>query len=186
MTCTQADVDTSILGAALRSIGVLVGTPHSEETPARLHRYLIYWSHWTTDPPFNVTTFRNEHPRVDQLITIPGISFWSCCSHHLLPFHGKATVGYLPNERIIGLSKVTQVVRWMAKKPQVQEHLAHEIADFLEERLDPLGLAVYIRAWHTCQMLSVGPDAPQMVTTVLRGRLKKHPAKDEFLMEVQR
>jgi len=172
--------------ALLQHEGPLLQGPHTKETPRRLLRYLQYWSNWDSDPPFNVTTFHNRNPKVDQLITIPGITFWSCCSHHLLPFHGKATVGYLPNEHIIGLSKVAQVVRWIAKKPQVQEHLAHEIADFLEERLVPLGLAVYIRAWHTCQMLSVGPDAPQMVTTVLRGRLKNHPAKDEFLMEVTR
>lgn len=161
-------------------------TEHMEDTPARLLRYLIHWSGWEPDPPFNVTAFANENPRVDQLIIVPGVSFWSCCSHHLLPFHGHVTVGYLPDGRIIGLSKVAQAVRWIAKKPQVQEHLAHEIADFLEERLAPLGLAVYIRAWHTCQMLSVGPDAPQMVTTVLRGNLRNHSAKAEFLMEVTR
>jgi len=178
------DEERAQLKALLDDIGILDYVPeeHMKDTPRRLLKYLHYW----LAPPreFSMTTFANDNPKVDSLITIPNISFWSCCSHHLLPFFGHVSFGYLPDEKLIGLSKVAQLVRWLARAPQVQEHLATEIADFLEAELSPLGLVVHIRAWHTCQLMSVGPDAPQMVTTVVRGRLLNPSAKAEFLQEV--
>lgn len=160
--------------------------PHTKDTPRRLLRYLKHWTGWAPLPPFKVTTFKNEDPKVDQMIHVPKITFWSCCSHHLLPFFGEVSISYVPNQKLMGLSKFAQIVRWRAQKPQVQEHLAEEIAAYLEGALSPDGLGVYIRAWHTCQLLSVGPGAPQMVTTVVRGALKEfEAARAEFLREVR-
>lgn len=181
------DINESDLKHVLDRLGLFDPTAaHTKDTPRRLLKYLKHWTDWPGQAPFKVTTFVNESPVADQMITIPNVPFWSCCSHHLLPFFGEVSVAYVPGHWLVGLSKVAQIVRWIAKKPQVQEHLAEEIADYLSALLDPRGLGVYIRAWHTCQLLSVGPGAPQMTTTVVRGVLKNHAAKDEFLREVRR
>jgi GTP cyclohydrolase I len=171
-----------LLFQVLKSLELADGTQHTADTPRRLLRYLEYWT--DTAPDFTPTTFRNINPVVDQMIVVAKISFWSCCSHHLLPFHGHISVGYVPDSRLIGLSKIPQIVRWLAHKPQVQEHLTHEIADYLQSMLDPKGIAVHIKAVHTCQMMSVGPDVPPMLTTDLRGVMMKPTAKAEFLQEV--
>lgn len=173
-----ADELQDILDADL---GVLRPGPHMARTPERLLRYLKYWQRSTGELPFKFTAFENVDPVVDQMVVIGPITFWSCCSHHLLPFFGNVVVGYLPDAYIVGLSKVAQLVRHKARKPQVQEHLAHEIAYFLERVLVPHGVAVYIKAIHTCQMMSVGPDVPPMQTTVLRGDMHKPRAQAEFL-----
>jgi len=159
--------------------------PHTRDTPRRLLKYLRHWT-GNEECPFTPTCFANEHPRVDQMVHIAPISFWSCCSHHLLPFHGYAWVSYIPDNSLIGLSKVAQLVRWKAQRPQVQEHLTHEITFWLQDLLEPVGVGVHIRAHHTCQMLSVGPDAPQMKTTAFRGALKSSVAARAEFMEAIR
>lgn len=178
--------EEQVIHDLLVSIGIDLGNEHTVGTPVRLLNYLSYWAKTQLDVPFVPTTFANKDPKVDEMVTIGPISFWSCCSHHLLPFHGHAWVAYLPNEHIIGLSKVSQAVRWLARKPQVQEHLTDEVANFMEIFAKPNGVAVRIKAWHTCQFLSVGPDAPQMVTTALRGDMHRDRAQAEFLQEVNR
>lgn len=163
---------------------------HTKDTGRRLLKYLRYWTEepWvgTDGAAFRPTIFPNENPTVDQMIHVAPISFWSCCSHHLLPFHGHAWVSYIPGEWLIGLSKISQIVRRLAKKPQVQEHLTQEIAHYLEDLLEPVGLGIQTLAHHTCQMLSVGPDAPLMKITDVRGVCRTSPAaRQEFLEAIK-
>lgn len=166
----------NLLPARARQVGAL----HWNRTPERLARYLTHlgrggdYTRWTT---FEATT---RH-----MIVVPHIPFWSACSHHMLPFIGTASVGYIPKERIIGLSKIPLLVRDIAQGFWIQEDLTKAISDKLDELLSPSGIGVQIRAQHTCQLLDVGVPIPWMVTTELHGFMLHTPAaKSEFLAAI--
>lgn len=162
--------------------------PHTARTPQRLVHYLQYLL--PSEEDVVLTCFPNDSPRIDQMIVVPHIPFWSACVHHCLPFVGTMSVGYVPGERVMGLSKIPLYVRAVARGFWMQEHLGHCIADEFERVLEPLGVAVHIRAMHTCQLVKLKvPPAPEMVTTVLRGYF--HPlhlsggiSRDEFFKVV--
>jgi GTP cyclohydrolase I len=131
---------------------------------------------------FNPTTFPNDGG-YDELVVATGIPFHSMCEHHLLPFVGVAHVGYLPGERIIGLSKLARVVDLFARSPQVQERLTTQVAGWLDEQLAPRGVGVVLEAEHMCMSLRgvVKPGA-RTVTSALSGRLRDDPrTRQEFL-----
>ena len=122
------------------------------------------------------TTFEAEH---DEMVMIRDIPLYSVCEHHLIPFHGKAHVAYIPGEdgRITGLSKVARMVDEFAKRPQVQERLTTQIADALMEALKPLGVFVVIEAEHLCMsMRGVRKPGSLTVTSAVRGEFKNNPA----------
>jgi GTP cyclohydrolase IA len=132
--------------------------------------------------PFNPTTFPNDEG-YDELVVARGIPFNSLCEHHLLPFHGVAHVGYLPGERIIGLSKLGRVVDLFARRLQVQERLTSEIAAWLDDHLAPKGVGVVIEAEHLCMSLR-GAQKPGTLTatSALRGLVRNDPrTRQEFL-----
>lgn len=120
---------------------------------------------------FAMTTFPNDEDYSD-LVLVRGIPFTSLCEHHLLPFHGTADVGYLPGDRLVGLSKLARIVDWYARDLQVQERLTVQIADHLEGHLQPAGLGVVLRAEHLCMSmrgaLAVGATTE---TSVFRGEV---------------
>lgn len=119
----------------------------------------------------------------DQMVVVGGIRVVSLCEHHLLPFTGTAVVGYLPNGRVVGLSKIPKTVDAFARRLQVQERLTEQIADALVEHLDPLGVGVLIRAHHSCAGLrgALQPDLT-MTTSAMRGvMLTKPEARAEFM-----
>jgi GTP cyclohydrolase I len=125
-----------------------------------------------TPAPFELTTFPNDEG-YDELVLARDIPLRSVCEHHLLPFVGVAHVGYLPGERILGLSKLARVVGHFAARPQVQERLTKQIADWLEERLEPRGVGVVIAAEHTCMTLrGVQAIGSSTVTSTLLGTLR--------------
>lgn len=165
---------------ALRRLGIATDGTHNDLTPYRLCHYLSYLA--TPAEEFHLTAFPNEDPKVSHMVTVPAIPFWSACSHHTLPFVGKVSVGYVPNNLLIGLSKIPLLVRSLARGFWVQEHLANTIADKLEETMTPQGVGVMIEAMHTCQLLDLKqPPIPVMRTTVLRGiMLHGEKARDEF------
>ena len=115
------------------------------------------------------------------------ISFYSLCEHHALPFHGFAHVGYVSHERIIGISKLTRLVRMLARRFTVQERLGEEIADALAELMDPHGVAVYLEAVHLCtQMRGVREEHSKTTTTVWRrGYTDNAELRRDFLAEVR-
>lgn len=125
----------------------------------------------------------------DELITVGPISFVSVCNHHVLPFHGKAWIGYVPDGKVAGLSKFARTVNHFARQLQVQEELTKQIADYLEYRLEPRGVVVHLMAEHTC-MTFRGAQSPGTLTasTVTRGVFADHTrtAKAEFLSTIAR
>jgi GTP cyclohydrolase I len=148
------------------------------DTPRRVAAAL---AELLTPLPFTPTTFPNEG--YDELVMARSIPFASLCQHHLLPFRGLAHVGYLPGDRVVGLSKLARVVEWFARDLQTQERLTEQVAGWLEEQLDPRGVGVVVDAEHLCMTVR-GVQAPgvRTLTSALRGRVRDDPrTRAEFL-----
>jgi GTP cyclohydrolase I len=138
-----------------------------------------------------------ENPRVhlnrtftqkyDEMVLVKDIDFASMCEHHLLPFMGQAHVAYLPNGRIVGLSKIPRVVEALARRPQVQERMTEEIADLLMDALDARGVAVILEATHTCMSIRGVRKANSVTTTsAMRGTFRTNPATRSELLALVR
>lgn len=170
-----------------RAFGMDTSDPGTELTPRRYIRALLDATAGYEGDPKLLTVFATEcrggpDCRSSQVIEGP-IPFFSLCEHHVLPFHGRAYVGYIAHEHIIGLSKLTRLVRLFAKRFTLQERVGREIADTLEAMLQPHGVAVYLEAQHLCtQMRGVREEAPYTKTTFWRGLYDEDPAlRAEFL-----
>jgi GTP cyclohydrolase I len=162
----------------LRALGSDVAAEGLRETPRRV---ADAFTELLTPRPFRATTFPSEG--YDGLIIARSIPFHSLCMHHLLPFHGVAHVGYLPRDRIIGLSKLGRVVELFARDLQIQERLTTQVAGWLQEELDPKGVGVVIEAEHLCMSLrGVQKVGATTVTSALLGRVREDPrTRQEFL-----
>lgn len=162
---------------AVRDILVAVGEdPEREglkETPQRVARmYAEMFSGLYEDPKQHLKLFGENSN--DEMVIVRDIPFASMCEHHLLPFYGKAHIAYIPSDnKIIGLSKFARIVDNFARRPQVQERLTHDIADFINENLKPKGVAVIIEAEHTCMNIR-GAKASGSITqtSALRGSMR--------------
>jgi GTP cyclohydrolase I len=183
-------VDQGRIEAAVREILLAVGEdPDREglrETPSRVARmYAEILAGLHQDPrEFLQKTFTQPY---NEVVIVKDIRFESLCEHHLLPFLGKAHVGYLPDGRIVGLSKLARVVESLARRPQVQERMTEEIADLLMEELTPRGVAVILEATHTCMTIR-GIRKPDSITTTsaMRGSFRDNPTtRAEFLSLIQ-
>jgi GTP cyclohydrolase I len=155
---------------------------HGVDTPRRFVEMLM---ELTTPTPIKWTTFPNEG--MDEMIIVRDIPFTSLCQHHVVPFIGHAHVGYIPDKLLPGLSKIARTVQHFAHSLQVQERLTKEVADFLEENLMPLGVAVVIEAEHMCMAIrGVQVHGAETYTAVMRGRFMDHErtAKAEFLSRI--
>ena len=132
--------------------------------------------------PFRATTFPNDD-RYDELIVARAIPFHSLCMHHLLPFHGVAHIGYLPADRIMGLSKLGRVLELFARDLQIQERLTTQIADWLQRELKPKGVGAVLEAEHTCMSLrGLQKAGVQTVTSSLHGVIRDDArTRQEFL-----
>jgi GTP cyclohydrolase I len=163
--------------ALLAALGVGDSGP-LEKTPARMARAL---EELLTPRTFDMTTFPNDEG-YRQLVIERGISFRSLCEHHLLPFTGRACVAYLPGEKILGLSKLARVVEMFACRPQVQERLTQQVADWLHVQLLPQGVGVVLVAEHLCMTLrGARAEGATTVTSALHGvLLEDHRAREEF------
>jgi GTP cyclohydrolase IA len=174
-----------MIAAAWRSIVTELGydpfDPHLTNTPARIERFFREW-HTIGKPPPAMTLFPNE-PRVDEMVVTSGIVFHSLCAHHGAPFFGTATIGYIPGENVLGLSKFARVVDHFAHRFQTQERLTHDIACALSEALQPIGLGVVLRAEHLCMsMRGVNKPGHRTTTSVMSGALRDKPeARSELL-----
>ena len=165
------DLDTAERAAAqfLTALGIDVTSAGLAETPARMARA---YAELLTPRDFNLTTFDNDEG-YDELVLARSIPIRSVCEHHLLPFVGVAHVGYLPGDRILGLSKLARVVELFAHGAQVQERLTKQIADWLDLHLRPRGVGVVIEAEHLCMSLrGVQAAGARTLTSTLLGTLR--------------
>lgn len=162
----------------LTALGIRLDSESLRGTPKRMaHAYAEFF----TPRPFDLTTFPNDEG-YDELVLGRSIPLRSVCEHHLLPFVGVAHVGYLPGERILGLSKLARVVEHFACRPQVQERLTKQVADWICEQLNPKGVGVVIEAEHSCMTLrGVQATGSSTVTSTLLGTLREDPrSRQEF------
>ncbi|RKT88628.1 GTP cyclohydrolase I [Saccharopolyspora antimicrobica] len=165
-------------GDLLRALGISTDSESLRGTPGRMARA---YAELFTPRPFDLTTFPNDEG-YDELVLARAIPVRSVCEHHLLPFVGTAHVGYLPGERILGLSKLARVVEHFSCRPQVQERLTKQVADWLCEHLRPQGVGVVIEAEHTCMTLrGVQATGSSTVTSTLLGTLRSDArSRQEF------
>lgn len=181
----KVDLAAAEMAAAkfLTALGISLDSESMAASPGRMARA---WSEMLTPRPFELTTFPNDEG-YDQLVVARDLPVQSVCEHHLLPFTGVAHVGYLPGERILGLSKLARVVELFARRPQVQERLTQQIARWLQDALAPRGVGVVIEADHQCMSLR-GVRAPEAstVTSALIGCLRDDArSRAEFLAVAQ-
>jgi GTP cyclohydrolase I len=163
----------------LTALGLDVTSDAMADTPGRMARA---YAELLTPRDFALTTFDNDE-RYDELVLARSIPIRSVCEHHLLPFVGVAHVGYLPGDRILGLSKLARVVELFARRAQVQERLTKQVADYLDRQLRPRGVGVVIEAEHLCMTLrGVQAVGSRTVTSTLLGALREDArSRAEFL-----
>ncbi|MFP4528744.1 MAG: GTP cyclohydrolase I [Candidatus Kapaibacterium sp.] len=164
--------------------------PNSTLTPLRIARMYVneLLIGRYIEPP-KLTVFPNRK-KVDELIISKGIEVMSLCSHHWQPISGDCSVGYIPDKFVIGLSKLSRIVEWFARRGQIQEELGEQIADYLENLLKPKALGVVIRARHYCMIargVKGSEEKSEMVTSVMRGLLlEEFNLRNEFLKLIQK
>src|ERR671913_396330 len=177
---TNEPVDLARIEKAVREILLAVGEDPDREglvkTPNRVARaYGELMAGLHVDPRVHLKTVFSE--RYDEVVLLRDIPFHSLCEHHLLPFTGRAHVAYLPDGKVVGLSKLARLVEGYARRPQVQERLTTQIADALMEELNPMGAACVVEAVHTCMTIrGAKKHGSTMVTSALRGIFKDNPA----------
>jgi GTP cyclohydrolase I len=170
---------TSAARDLLLALGADLDAPGLTETPRRIANA---YAELLTPHPFSMTTFPNDEG-YDELVLARDIPFTSLCEHHALPFIGVAHVGYLPDTRIVGLSKLARVVEHYARRLQVQERMTKQIADLLERELAPRGVGVVVEAEHLCMtMRGVRAPGARTMTSALHGLLRDDPRSRQELL----
>ena len=184
---TLADTDrirdiASHFRTIIELLGLDMADPNLVETPERVAKmYLELFAGLSEGAEPRVTFFPNEEGYTSMVME-KDIPFYSLCSHHFVPFYGHAHVAYIPNESIVGLSKMARIVEFYARRPQLQERLTEQIASFMAEKLDPQGVMVVIEARHLCvEMRGVKKPGALTVTSAIRGIFNTKPVREEFL-----
>jgi GTP cyclohydrolase I len=183
----QAAIESSV-HTILEAIGEDPARQGLQRTPTRVAKAfaeLTSGYHVDTEALINDAVFDVTY---DEMVLVKDIDFYSLCEHHLLPFYGRAHVAYVPNGRVIGLSKIPRIVEMYARRLQVQERMTQEIADFLHETLQPQGVAVVVEGQHMCAaMRGVKKANARMTTSAMIGSFKHNPqTRAEFLDHVGR
>src|SRR5262245_466621 len=180
---------TEYVGEIFEALGMDLDTPGTRDTPERFLEAMVAATAGYDGDPKLSTTFPSESRRgadadLAQIIEGP-ISFHALCEHHALPFHGFAYVGYVADERIIGISKLTRLVRLYARRFTVQERMGEQIADTLIDLVAPQGVAVYLSAEHLCTHMRGVEEQSSTITTFWRGSFRDADLRREFLDEVR-
>ena len=172
--------------AARELLEALGADPREEGLRDTPRRVAAAYAELLTPEPFDMTTFPNDEG-YDELVVVRDIQFHSLCMHHLLPFHGRATVAYIPGERSSGLSKLGRVVEMFARDLQVQERLTTQVANWLQQQLRPKGVGVVLEAEHMCMSLrGVQKPGARTLTSALHGLVREDPrTRAEFLALTQ-
>ena len=190
MRAPTAGIDQERIVAAVREIIDAIREDGGREglvrTPERIaEMYAELFSGLFEDPLAVLATgFEESHK---EMVVLKNIPFYSLCEHHFLPFHGQAHVGYVPEGRIVGVSKIARVVDILARRPQMQERLTSQVADTLMEALSPDGVAVVIEAEHLClTMRGAQKPGAMMITSAIRGGFRRRGVtRAEFMSLVQ-
>ncbi len=176
--------DVAMVRQLLRLIGEDPDREGLQETPLRFLKAMAEYTKGYREKPEDVLkVFEDGGEGVDEMVIVRDIPVYSLCEHHLAPFFGKAYVGYVPDKKILGLSKISRLVEVYSRRLQVQERLTNQIADALAKHLQPLGVAVVIECRHLCmESRGVKHAGSSTVTSALRGSIKKNPdTRKEFL-----
>ena len=173
--------------SVLEAIGDEVDPQGTADTPRRVARmYDELLAGYTIDPRelLNGALFDVEY---DEMVVVADIDFYSLCEHHLLPFHGKAHVGYLPYKKVVGLSKIPRLVDMFARRLQVQERMTQQIATFMDELINPQGVGVVVEGSHLCTaMRGVQKAEAKMVTSAVKGVFRTNSStREEFMAHVR-
>ena len=171
----------------LEAVGDEVDMQGTADTPRRVAQmYDELLSGYTIDPGelLNGALFDVEY---DEMVVVADIDFYSLCEHHLLPFYGKAHVGYLPHKKVVGLSKIPRLVNMFARRLQVQERMTQQIATFMDELINPRGVGVVVEGSHLCTaMRGVQKAEAKMVTSAVKGVFRTNPStREEFMAHVR-
>lgn len=166
----------------LTTLGLDLDEVNLRDTDQRVARMYLEMFHGLSEGAEpTVTTFPNEEG-YKHMVMEKDIPFYSMCSHHLVPFYGHAHIAYIPNESIIGLSKLPRILEFYAKRPQLQERLTEQVVNFLVEKLQPQGAMVVVEARHLCvEMRGVKKPGAATVTSAIRGIFHQKPVREEFL-----
>ena len=169
-------------------LGEDITRPGLKETPKRVEkafRYLTRGYRLDIEKVLNGALFPSEY---NEMVIVKDIDFYSLCEHHLLPFFGKCHIAYLPNKKVIGLSKIPRLVEVFSRRLQVQEHLTCQIAETIQEKIDPFGVAVVMEANHLCMMMrGVEKQNVLAVTSAMLGIFKtEYKTRAEFLNLIER
>jgi GTP cyclohydrolase IA len=183
----EKPLDTRRIACHVREIIKLVGEDPNREglrkTPERYEKALKFLTSGYLQNADNILNGATFSVAYDEMVVVKDIEFFSLCEHHLLPFFGKCHVAYLPNKRVIGLSKVARLVNMFARRLQIQERLTSQIAAAIQDKISPEGVGVVIEARHLCmQMRGVEKQHGQAVTSAMLGGFRHNKqTRDEFL-----
>ena len=171
----------------LSEMGLDLEDPNLAETDVRVAKMYAEMFHGLKEGNApRVTTFPNDET-YSGMVMETRIPFYSMCSHHLVPFYGHAHIAYVPNEHLVGLSKLPRILEFYAKRPQLQERLTEQVVTFLDEKLEPQGAMVVIEARHLCvEMRGVKKPGAKTITSAIRGIFHERPIREEFLDLLQK
>jgi GTP cyclohydrolase I len=175
------------MAAIMSELNLDLEDPNFSETPARVAKMYLEMFHGLREGAEpKVTTFPNDEG-YHHMVIEREIPFYSMCAHHFVPFYGHAHIAYIPRSEVVGLSKLPRILEFYAKRPQLQERLTEQVAEFLWSKLDPLGVMVVIEARHLCvEMRGVKKAGALTTTSALRGCFADRLVREEFLALLRR
>lgn len=184
MSDHQKTVLEHAIDVLIREIGEDPDREGLADTPRRFAKAMLELTSQTNEDPSDVlsTTFAGDG--YDQLVVVSDVPFHSLCEHHMLPFSGTVTVGYLPGERVVGLSKIPRLIDGYSKRLQIQERFTRQIADAIDDRLEPAGVGVIVTGHHTCMSMRGVRSSGWMTTSSMLGALRNNPATRAELMSL--
>lgn len=176
---------------AIKSILEIIGEDVSREglikTPNRVFKSFEFLTKGYKEDPKEIINQALFESSNNEMVVVRDIEFYSLCEHHLLPIIGKANIAYIPNGKVVGLSKIPRIVEVFAKRLQIQEQLTEQIADSINDTIEPLGVAVLIEARHMCmEMRGVEKVCSSTISSALRGEFLKQKTREEFFNIVNR
>src|SRR5262245_25111913 len=183
----QNDLEAHVAGI-LRAIDPEPEREGLERTPMRVARALSYLTRGYEEDPRSVINGALFTEQYSEMIVVRDIDFFSLCEHHILPFFGKAHVAYIPNQRIVGISKLARLVEVYARRLQVQERMTTQIASTIQEQLDPLGVGVVLEGEHLCmRMRGVEKQNSSVTTSAMLGAFQANQkTREEFMTLIAR